>query len=181
MTHPYTNPDRKLLLESHGMLCVCQPWGDVFHVINVKTIQSVVTMIPFPLRKEEEDIPAIRSSYQNAFYVGEKPFLSSRLKGRMMKTLMKKIETKSTSQVDIFTYTHLSIPHPACKPQPCNMFPELKWILFELSMQANIICKYKDILGTDKIQKIDELLNALMMYCHDPSQNTPSQDTSQSE
>ena len=60
------------------------------------------------------------------------------------------------------------------------MFPELKWILFELFMQANIVRDYEDILGTDKIQKIDELLNALTAYCHDPSQNTPSLDSSQS-
>ena len=82
MTRPYTIPDPKLLKESHGTLCVCQPRENVFHVVDVKTIQSVVAMIPFPLRKEEEDIPAIRSSYQNAFYVGEKPFFKLTIEGK---------------------------------------------------------------------------------------------------
>ena len=60
------------------------------------------------------------------------------------------------------------------------MFPELKWILFDLFMQANIVRDYEDILGTDKIRKIDELLNALTVYCHDPSQNTFTPNNSQS-
>ena len=77
-------------------------------------------------------------------------------------------------------YTRLSIPHPACEPQLRNMFPELKWIPFNLFMQANIVRDYEDILGTDKIRKIDELLNALMVYCHDPSQNTFTPNNSQS-
>ena len=82
MTHPYTNPDPKLLQESHGTLCICQPRENGFYVIDVKAIQSVVAMIPFPLRREEEAIPAIKSSYQNAFYVGEKPFFELMIEGK---------------------------------------------------------------------------------------------------
>ena len=54
----------------------------MYHVINIKTIQSVIVMIPFPLRREEEDIPAIRSGYANSFYIREKPFFELTIKGK---------------------------------------------------------------------------------------------------
>ena len=77
MTCPYTNPDPGLVKKSHGTLYVCQPRENVLNVINVKTIQSVVAMIPFPLRGEE----AVQESYQNFFYVGEKPFFELTIEG----------------------------------------------------------------------------------------------------
>ncbi|KAF8337291.1 hypothetical protein F5887DRAFT_890610 [Amanita rubescens] len=77
MTRPYTNPDPRLLQKSHGTLYVCQLRENVLNVINVKTIQSVVAMIPFPLRREE----AVEESYQNFFYVGEKPFFELTIEG----------------------------------------------------------------------------------------------------
>ncbi len=38
-------------------------------------------MIPSPLRKDEEEDPEIKESYQNAFYVGEKPFFELTIEG----------------------------------------------------------------------------------------------------
>ncbi|KAF8340204.1 hypothetical protein F5887DRAFT_888747 [Amanita rubescens] len=83
MVCPYRNPplNSELLRDSHGTLHVCQRQENTFYVIDIKSIQSVVAMIPFPLKKEEEDVPAIKDSYKNTFYVGEKPFFELTIEG----------------------------------------------------------------------------------------------------
>jgi hypothetical protein len=71
MVLPYSQPNEDLLRDSHGTLYVCKKRGqDELTVVNVKTIQSVVAMIPFPLKADEEGKP----DFIGTFYVAEKPF-----------------------------------------------------------------------------------------------------------
>ena len=72
MVHPYSEPEEDLFRESHGTLYVCKKLGeDGLMVIDVKTIQGVVAMIPFPLKVGEEDL---KPNLINTFYMAEKPF-----------------------------------------------------------------------------------------------------------
>jgi U3 small nucleolar RNA-associated protein 14 len=72
----YTAPDAKICSVSQDTLWVCQrAHAQDYRLINVKTIQSIVAMIPFPLSDVENNTPAIKSKYANSFYVAEKPFL----------------------------------------------------------------------------------------------------------
>ena len=59
-----------MLRESHGSLYVCERLEEhQIVVIDVKSIQSVVAMIPFPLRPEESN-----QGLENHFFMVEKPF-----------------------------------------------------------------------------------------------------------
>ena len=61
MIHPYSVPDLDLLAESHETLHVCRFQDDGPSIIDIKSIQAVVGMIPFPLKTEEEKKPEFRA------------------------------------------------------------------------------------------------------------------------
>ena len=62
--------------DSFGMLRVVQYQGkELLEVIDVKSICSVVAMVPFILTEQEKVVPAICKHYSKCFFVGEKPFL----------------------------------------------------------------------------------------------------------
>ncbi|KIL55197.1 hypothetical protein M378DRAFT_91264 [Amanita muscaria Koide BX008] len=70
MVLPYSEPHTAMLRESHGSLYVCERLNEhQMTVIDVKSIQSVVAMIPFPLRPEEAN-----QGLENHFFMVEKPF-----------------------------------------------------------------------------------------------------------
>lgn len=82
MILPFSHPDKDLLTHSHHTLYVCQALEeDRLKVIDVKMIQSVVAMIPFPLKEEEETQPEIKERFENHFYVAEKPFFDLSIEG----------------------------------------------------------------------------------------------------
>jgi hypothetical protein len=82
MILPFSHADKDLLTDSHLTLYVCRPLDEeCLKVIDVKSIQSVVAMIPFPLKKEEESQPAIKEKFKNHVYVGEKLFFDLSLEG----------------------------------------------------------------------------------------------------
>ncbi|TFK76581.1 hypothetical protein BDN72DRAFT_809271 [Pluteus cervinus] len=75
----YSVPDAELLANSHNTLHVCRYAGHKkLRVIQVEAIESVVAMIPFPLKDEEKNSPAARRKYANCFYVGEKLVLEKK-------------------------------------------------------------------------------------------------------
>jgi hypothetical protein len=63
------------------MLHVCRFQKDDLGVIDIKTIQAVIGMVPFPLKTEEEKKPEIRAKYHDCFYVAEKPFFELTIEG----------------------------------------------------------------------------------------------------
>ncbi|KAM6490927.1 hypothetical protein JOM56_013631, partial [Amanita muscaria] len=70
MVSPYSEPHTTMLRESHGSLYVCERLDEhQMMVIDIKSIQSVVAMIPFPLRPEESN-----QGLENHFFMVEKPF-----------------------------------------------------------------------------------------------------------
>ena len=76
MVLPFSHADKDLLTNSHFMIYICQPLDEeCLKVINVKSIQLVVAMIPFPFKKEEETQPAIKEKFKNHVYVGKKAIL----------------------------------------------------------------------------------------------------------
>ncbi|KAM6490213.1 hypothetical protein JOM56_014190, partial [Amanita muscaria] len=81
MVRTYSDPQPDLLAHSHETLRVCRLQEDAFKVIDIKSIQAVVAMIPFPLKTEEEKEPEVRARYHDCFYVGEKPFFELTIEG----------------------------------------------------------------------------------------------------
>lgn len=74
----YSDPHPTLLAESYQTLHVCKHLGHHGRrVVNAKSIQSLVAMIPFPLTVEEARNPDICTTHTNCFYVGEKPALDN--------------------------------------------------------------------------------------------------------
>ena len=72
----YSEPDAEIRSMSQDTLWVCQrARAQDYQLINVKNIQSVVAMVPFPLSDAESSTPAIKAKYGDSFYVAEKPFL----------------------------------------------------------------------------------------------------------
>ena len=65
----YGRPVQEFLQQSHGTLQVLEYYGNTaLRVINVKCIQSVVAMVPFPVTETESN----QHIYDNHFFVGEK-------------------------------------------------------------------------------------------------------------
>lgn len=61
---------------SSKSLYVCRYSGDeALKVIDAKSILSVVSMPPFPLKPEEAGEENADEKYKNLFYLGEKPGL----------------------------------------------------------------------------------------------------------
>lgn len=76
MLSVYSDPDKNLLEESSNTLCVVRYRGsEGLHVIEAKTITSVVAVILFVLSEDEKQDPGICAQYSQCFFVGEKPFL----------------------------------------------------------------------------------------------------------
>ena len=76
MLSVYSDPDKNLLEESSNALRVVRYRGsEGLHVIEAKTITSVVAFIPFVLSEDEKKNPGICAQYSQCFFVGEKPFL----------------------------------------------------------------------------------------------------------
>jgi hypothetical protein len=64
------------LKESSDTLRVVSYQGtEALHVIDAKSICSVVAMVPFILSSREKQNPIICEQCANCFFVGEKPFL----------------------------------------------------------------------------------------------------------
>jgi hypothetical protein len=81
MIRTYSDPDPDLLASSHETLRVCRFLEDDLSIIDIKTIQAVVGMIPFPLKTEEEKMPELRAKFHDCFYVAEKPFFELTIEG----------------------------------------------------------------------------------------------------
>lgn len=78
MVSLFSNPDRTLLRQSMNTLGVVNYFGEAgLTVIDIKTILSVVAMIPYrlALTAEERTEPAVIQRAANRFFVGEKPGL----------------------------------------------------------------------------------------------------------
>jgi hypothetical protein len=76
MVSRYSEPDEDLLKESYDTLRVVSYEGtEALHVIDAKSICSVVAMFPFILSSSEKQNPIIREECASCFFVGEKPFL----------------------------------------------------------------------------------------------------------
>jgi hypothetical protein len=80
MIRTYSDPDPDLLASSHETLRVCRFREDDLSIIDIKTIQAVVRMIPFPLKTEEKK-PELRVKFHDCFYVAEKPFFKLTIEG----------------------------------------------------------------------------------------------------
>lgn len=81
MLRTYSDPEPDLLAKSHETLRVCRFEQDNLSIIDIKTIQTVVGMIPFPLKTEEEKEPELRARFHDSFYVAEKPFFELTIEG----------------------------------------------------------------------------------------------------
>ena len=81
MIQTYLDPESDILTKSHKMLHICRFKEDVLSIIDIKTIQAIVGMIPFPLKTEEEDEPELRARFHNSFYIAEKPFFKLTIEG----------------------------------------------------------------------------------------------------
>jgi hypothetical protein len=76
MVSVYSHAIQNHLDDSFGTLRVVQYQGkELLEVIDVKSICSVVAMVPFILTEQEKAVPAICEHYSKCFFVGEKPFL----------------------------------------------------------------------------------------------------------
>ncbi|KAM6492197.1 hypothetical protein JOM56_011921, partial [Amanita muscaria] len=74
----YSEPDMMFFKNSYESLWVSKYLGEHgYQVIDAKCIQAVVAMIPFPLTQEELEQPEIKQKYENAFFMGEKPWLET--------------------------------------------------------------------------------------------------------
>ncbi|KAF8336139.1 hypothetical protein F5887DRAFT_1071691 [Amanita rubescens] len=81
MVQTYSDPEPDILAKSHETLPICRFEEDVLSIIDIKTIQAIVRMIPFPLKTEEEKEPELRAKFHNSFYVAEKPFFELTTEG----------------------------------------------------------------------------------------------------
>ena len=76
MVSVYSNPDKNLLKQSFDMLQVVHYWSkEALHVVDAKSISSVVILIPFIVSKQEQQDLSICAQYSQCFFVSEKPFL----------------------------------------------------------------------------------------------------------
>ncbi|KIL69012.1 hypothetical protein M378DRAFT_70434 [Amanita muscaria Koide BX008] len=73
----YSNPDVELLVQSHNALWVSKHLGSHgLRVIDPKSIESVVAMVPFALKEEEENNQTFIRKYKDCMCMIEKPFLA---------------------------------------------------------------------------------------------------------
>ena len=76
MVSVYSHDIQNHLDNSFGMLRVVEYQGkELLEVIDVKSICSIVTMVPFILTEQEKTVPVICKHYSKCFFVGKKPFL----------------------------------------------------------------------------------------------------------
>jgi hypothetical protein len=76
MISRYGSPHKELYEQSYQTLWAAQYLGeDSLQVIDVKSIRSVVAMVPLVLSTEEEADNEIRAQYSDYYFVAEKPFL----------------------------------------------------------------------------------------------------------
>ncbi|KAM6494801.1 hypothetical protein JOM56_009424 [Amanita muscaria] len=74
----YSNPHVELLSVSHNTLWVTRHLGvHGLHVIEAKSVDSVVAMIPFVLNEEEKNSPHALDKYKDCYCMVEKPFLAA--------------------------------------------------------------------------------------------------------
>jgi hypothetical protein len=72
----YGSPHKDLYDEFYQTLWAARYLGqDSLQVIDVKSIRSVVAMVPLVLSTEEEADDEIRAQYSDYYFVAEKPFL----------------------------------------------------------------------------------------------------------
>ena len=77
MVSVYSHAIQNHLDDSFGTLRFVEYQGkELLEVIDVKSICSVVAMVPFILTEQEKTVPAICEHYSKCFFVGEKPFLN---------------------------------------------------------------------------------------------------------
>ena len=81
MIRTYSDPESDILAKLYKMLHICRFEEDVLSIIDIKTIQAIVRMIPFPLKTEEEEEPELRARFHNSFYITEKPFFELTIEG----------------------------------------------------------------------------------------------------
>lgn len=76
MVSCYGSRHQELYEQSHQTLWVAQYLGEEsLKVVDVKSIRSVVAMVPLVLSTEEASNAAIRAQYSQYYFVAEKPFL----------------------------------------------------------------------------------------------------------
>jgi hypothetical protein len=72
----YAQPDSELLRHSYGTLWVAQYLGKrALGIVTIKSIHSVVGMIPFILSDTENANAEIHAKFATCYFVSEKPFL----------------------------------------------------------------------------------------------------------
>ncbi|CDO77865.1 hypothetical protein BN946_scf184612.g2 [Trametes cinnabarina] len=73
MVSIFSPPDSAICKEAHNILLACRYQGQRSReVVNIKDIQSVIAMVPLPLRKDEAEDPHAEELYSNRFFVVEK-------------------------------------------------------------------------------------------------------------
>ncbi|KAM6489411.1 hypothetical protein JOM56_015128 [Amanita muscaria] len=77
MVVTYSNPHPDFLSASHSTLWVTRNLGNLgLHVVDAKSIQSVVAMVPFVLKEEETNCLDSFNKYKDCVCMVEKPFLA---------------------------------------------------------------------------------------------------------
>ena len=72
MVSLFSHPNLDFMKASSNTLYACRYDGDkALHVVDAKSILSVVAMPPLPLKQEELDELDANEKYKNLFYVGE--------------------------------------------------------------------------------------------------------------
>jgi hypothetical protein len=72
MVSLFSHPNLDLMKASSNTLYACRYDGDkALHVVDAKSILSVVAMPPLPLKQEELDGLDADEKFKNLFYVGE--------------------------------------------------------------------------------------------------------------
>ncbi|KAI0364295.1 hypothetical protein BV20DRAFT_956494 [Pilatotrama ljubarskyi] len=73
MVSVFSPPDPAIRKETHDVLLACRYQGQRSReVVNIKDIQSVVAMVPLPLRREEAEDPRSAELYSDRYFVVEK-------------------------------------------------------------------------------------------------------------
>jgi hypothetical protein len=76
MVSVYSHAIQNHLDNSFGTLHVVEYQGkELLEVGDMKSICTVVAMVPFIITEEEKKVPAVCDHYSRCFFVGEKPFL----------------------------------------------------------------------------------------------------------
>ena len=91
----FAEPDPTLLSASHGTLNVChyQGYNDL-HVVDVRSIQSLIAMVPFPTTPDE----AAQNKYAESYYIVEKLFLASNIVGRQQEGASEEAQSDSEEE-----------------------------------------------------------------------------------